>query len=608
VFVRGWIILASLALVPGLTRAFSQETPAHGTVQSVASGVGELYFRSAQDLYRAGKPAESTSLLRIALEYNPTNSDPHFLLGKILSRNQSTGAEAITQLETALNLDEFHSYLASDCAIELGNLYLQTKRYDRGVALLDRYTGRTYVDAARYRQTPDRSLISGDGAEGARRNGQARALLVRGLELFPESAPLMHARMLLDPVPSLGTTSWLEQHGSDNPEYLSFLLDYIRRLTDGALRKQMLDLYFSHGGNAAEAWAFAAGQDKTDSEALKGLIDAGGLPPGTTPGSGIDSASASAVQLLAARLTDPAAKKTLTGMVSGFSGNLGVDENGDGFFEQKLTYAHGVLVRWQQDENQDGIPERSARFSDGKIISLSTETDTGTMRIQYEQYPRVRSVEFASSTMKGTAGDRVFYSVRPGRLEVPFFSKGYVLPAGGAGVLDHISVGDFQQTVDEEQVMKISSQVVAWSGGADSVSRVFFLRDGLPYLMARSNPRSGTVDEVVEYRDGEPIAGIRDLNGNGYFDESEFYAQGKVSYLAVDENQDGVPDFFQQITPQKSLAWDLNGDGRVDIKDMIIGAENVRRLFSTELNGRLNGSVDIKRFIPSSAEKGSAAQ
>ncbi len=116
------------------------------------------------------------------------------------------------------------------------------------------------------------------------------------------------------------------------------------------------------------------------------------------------------------------------------------------------------------------------------------------------------------------------------------------------------------------------------------------------------NTGSGVVDEVVEYRSGRPLVGVRDLNGDGFFEETEFYTAGRVSYLAVDDNHDGMPEYFQQILPTETYAWDLNGDGRVDAKDISIGRNQVTRLFSSHMNGTLDLAMNTRRFLVPASE------
>ena len=620
--IGGWIALALLLAAQGV---YAQSA---GSVRGVETEVSTLYFRNAEQLFQSGKSDEAEGFLRTAIEFDNRNSDAHYLLGQILSQKPSDIASAIAQFETALNIAQFHLYVPSDCALDLARLYLRVGQYDRGIQLLQQYAGLSYVDVARYRQAPIRNIpadtVPGNSAQGdllvpqqepayiltladllsaAGRTGQAQSVLASGLKLFPDNIPIVHASMLFDPVPSIGTSTWLDTHQSSDPAYLDFLLDYIRRLPDGSVRTHFLDIYFVNGGNSAEAWAWSASQDRTDAAALAGFVAASGL----TSGHGVVP-DAETVRLLASRIHDPATLATLRTDAASFSGTAVVDTNHDGYYEQRLIYENGYLTTAYLDRNQDGTPGLVVHLTKNRVVSADRLGADGQVEITYSSYPEVAAVSFPVSRLPATAGEPVTYSVAPARMRYPVLAAGETIPAAGAGLLDEVKFTVPPVDPTEQQVRSLSYRAFTRLTPRAKVHTVVFLRDGVPYLKAVDNSGNGRADEVVEYSEGKPIAAIRDLNGSGYYDESEFYTNGKVSYIAVDGNKTGTPDFFQQISPQPSYAWDLNGDGKVDIKDMVIANNRVQRYFSSELNGKLDGSLTMSRFLPPTKLQSGAAQ
>ena len=615
--------LALLLVVPGL---YAQSA---GSVHGVETGVGSLYFQNAQQLFQSGKTAEAEGFLRIAIEFDNRNSDAHYLLGEILSQNPGDIAAAIVQFETALNIAQFHTYVPSDCALDLARLYLHVGQYNRGIQLLQQYTGQSYVDVARYHLAPVRNMpadtVSGNSAQGdvllpqqepayvltlaallsaAGRTGQAQSVLSSGLQLFPDNIPIVHASMLFDPVPSIGTSTWLDTHQSSDPAYLDFLLDYIRRLPDGSVRKHFLDLYFANGGNAPEAWAWSAGENRGDAAALAGFMAASGLASnghGAAPDAGT-------IRLLASRLHDPAILAKLKSDAAAFAGSAVIDTNHDGYYAQRLIYASGKLTTAYLERNQNGMRGLIVHFAGGRIASVDRMGTGGPVVITYSTYPEVGSVTFPDSRLQAAAGEMITYEVSPGRVQYPVLAAGALFPADGTGLLDSVKFAAAPKELTEPQIRPLSYRAFTRLTPHSAVHSVVFLRAGVPYLKAVDNAGNGRADEVVEYSGGKPIAAVRDLNGSGYFDESEFYTNGKVSYIAVDGNRTGTPDFFQQISPEPSYAWDLNGDGKVDIKDMVIANNRVQRYFSSELNGKLDGSLTMSRFLVPTGLTGGAAQ
>ncbi|HUX14631.1 MAG TPA: hypothetical protein VMW87_16510 [Spirochaetia bacterium] len=623
--------IAGACLLAGLLACQSVEAQNGGTslFRGVETGVSRLYFDSARTLFDAGKEGEAESLVRIALEYDPADADAHYLLGRILLSDQGRTTEAELELKHAVQLNDFRVYLQSDCALALAALYLRTGRYLDGISTLQHYGGRGYVDQVPFHNRPIRTgpvsssdsrdetvrgavqTLAGDAdprytvvlvklLEGAGEAAQAQSILQRGLLRYPGNTDIEHLFLMRDPVPALATSSWLDAHASRDPAYLNFLTDYIRALPDGSVRKHFIDLYFHNNGNSPEAWALSAGSTNTDTEALKGFLAAGA----TTDRSA--SSDIGAIQLIYSRLKDLNVKRDLENRLAAYSGTLGLDSNHDGYYEQTYHFDNGRLVTWTVDNNQDGVPSEVVHLAPA-IVSVDRSSRsrglqdppvTSRYTVTFGEYPRVGSVRFERSTL--FSGEDVEYLVIPGKISLPVTTP--PASAGGYGVLDIPMINPERTIITETEVRSSAFRALFRSGSSGRISRVLFLDAGVPYLAAIDNTGRGIVDEVVEYRGGKPLIGVRDLNGDGFFEETEFYTAGSVSYLAVDDNHDGMPEYFQQILPTESYAWDLNGDGRVDAKDVVIGRNEVTRLFSSRMNGTLDLALNTRRFMLPASE------
>ncbi len=456
--IAGACLLAGLLACQSLAAQDGRTSPFHG----VETGVSRLYFESARALFDAGKSGEAESLVRIALEYDSADADAHYLLGRILLPDQDRTRDVESEFAQAVRLNNFQVYLQSDCALDLARLYLRTARYLDGISTLQHYASRGYVDQVPFRNRPVRTgpatptdvakenvagaeqTLAGDAdsryavllvklLDGAGEAAQADSVLRRAILRYPGNPDLEHLLLMRDPVPALATSAWLDGHASRDPAYLGFLMDYVRALPDGAVRKHFLDLYFQNGGNSPEAWALSDGSTNTDAEALKGFLAAGGIPSTKTAAGATDGPATvvdiAAIQQLFSRLKDSQVKRDLEDRLAGFTGILGLDSNHDGFFEQTFRFDKGRLVTWTIDNNQDGVPSDVVHLSPSIVTVDRTVTARGLQgspktshyAVTFSEYPRVGSVRYERSTL--FAGENVEYLVIPGKISLPWLSS-----------------------------------------------------------------------------------------------------------------------------------------------------------------------------------------
>jgi hypothetical protein len=89
----------------------------------------------------------------------------------------------------------------------------------------------------------------------------------------------------------------------------------------------------------------------------------------------------------------------------------------------------------------------------------------------------------------------------------------------------------------------------------------------------------------VEYSQGQPVSGRRDLDRDGVFETRESYSGGRLAGLSVDRDGDGRPEYREQFGPEGSRRlWDYDDDGRADSREME-SADGLLREFSSRWDG-----------------------
>ncbi len=95
---------------------------------------------------------------------------------------------------------------------------------------------------------------------------------------------------------------------------------------------------------------------------------------------------------------------------------------------------------------------------------------------------------------------------------------------------------------------------------------------------------------------GTPLKALEDEDGDGRFESTLLYENGRLKELLKDRNADGSPEeiiFFDQEVRPRELRLDRNGDGRPDKWQFY----RKGRLFKVEEDRDFNGRVDLKAKI-----------
>jgi len=228
----------------------------------------------------------------------------------------------------------------------------------------------------------------------------------------------------------------------------------------------------------------------------------------------------------------------------------------DGRWRERLVVQSGRLVSWDVDEDGDGVSETSVRFSGESPTSLVVANDEGFMELEYGLYPFVESASVALHSGTET------FVLRPRAVELHAVTS---LPVRGAALsslptltaVARPSVATLRQAAVRVDITDSSGTLVErrYHAAGDRVH------------LARDRNGDGQWDMVEVSSGGVPEQRAVDLDYDGYYEVLEGFRGGQRLVRAVDEDEDGVPELFQREIGVSVREWDINEDGRIDVRE-----------------------------------------
>jgi tetratricopeptide (TPR) repeat protein len=516
----------------------------------VDGGVARAYFRGALDLHERGDRDGARELLFIASEFDPTDSDILYLRGLVESTDQSRTREAIESLSEAVRQDNWRRYGSVEGRALLARLLYRTRRYGEALSVL-----------AEVSQSPPPAeilILRVRALASLGRVAEASQAARTGADLYAADLRFRIQMMRMDDLPGYRWGKWLRRHASSSPHILEAILYYALRQPTDSETREMLDLYFHHGGQDPLAvlvdWAANGERDLTVFRDLGGFEDLFLIRR---------------AYALAGAL---GGREQLSTFIQEFDGWIEGDSDRDGFYETRILLSQGTLRRWEQDADQDGLPER-VLLSDGlaplAVFELEpTRSDpeggrVSEVRIGYDEYPAVGSVTFITPDRR-----REFYLI-PGKIEYSIVDRSLDLESNVPHML--VPIDTVPAILNLESVRKYTYQVIERTREDSPPSLVASYVDGVLHSSKHDRDRDGSIDHVIDYVGGLPATGRRDLDADGRFEVRERYTDGRLSLLLVDNDSDGTPEFQTRLESPERMSWDFDEDGLIDMQEPLSG-------------------------------------
>jgi hypothetical protein len=133
------------------------------------------------------------------------------------------------------------------------------------------------------------------------------------------------------------------------------------------------------------------------------------------------------------------------------------------------------------------------------------------------------------------------------------------------------------------------------------------LLNGKYVVFKQDTDENETFDYVIEYADGFPVYGRRDLDSDGIYEIEEVYKQGRLEKIMYNHDDDEHPDCIQYYIKNVILYethWDYNSDGRIDAKEIKPAKKKTVYYFSTKYDGVFDLSVVFEGDKLKSMERG----
>lgn len=526
----------------------------------------EQYLAQARLQAASGSWTQAAELLEASLQFFPEYSESCLLYARIRLREQAGTREGLDWLTRALAFNTWTSTDPRQASTERAAVLVRTRRYTEARPVLAALAeGRAPGLGAQ--ENPDAALLwgrtllgLGDPAAAAGHLELALARYPRDPRLFLE---LARARQALRQTGK--ALEVLARGRRALPAAPELTLEAARLERERARRLELLEEYARQGGAGPTAAALALSLGPREPLVwLERFLAWGG------------SAAAGPLHDLLAFYRTRSAPESLLAALRSYSGPRLLDADEDGWYEERFLFQDGNLTGWVLDRDQDGIAEAEVFFDSGVPRSLAAtlqrELPAGGLEFRYSSYP------FLEEVIARDARGRRVYELQPYRERLVLFAGS---PPFGSGPLRVVS-----RWLTEAEIARLA---LAMRETAGERSRRYTLQAGQVARLEEAPDENGRYGRVVEYSQGRPTSGRRDLDRDGVFEARESYAGGVLTGLSVDRDADGRPEYREQFGPEGTRHfWDYDDDGIVDSRELQSEGGLLR-----EFSSRRDGVFDL---------------
>ena len=520
--------------------------------------IGALYLDAALREVRSGETKRARELIRVGLEFNSDSSDLWYALAVSWSDDRQRTGDAVSAAERAVELGTWDAVPETLGRALLSGLYNRTLQYDDAISVSDFAPGSSASEADRLALYWHRLV----GLRASRQFDAYNRLLTQALDRFPSEERFAWLLIADQDAPSLEDRrrlEWYAIYGSAtrHPDETGL---WVPDLRDAAY---LLAVASSNQTDVSWATSYLSGVAWVDSRAA--VVAAADADLLSARLQSLTVASQPDVRTLLQ--TEGLATATIE-WLSGWTGEIHSDENGDNYWDTRYFVEDGEYVGMIQDRDQDGTIDLEVEFADGAASVASILDQRAPMSLYYAQYPYVSHVVAAVE-----AGSETFY-LRPRSLRYDSVSLDPDVGLSASG--DSTLVAPRDVSVAELLRVAVRTEVED-TNGVILERRFHEARDVVNVL--RDESANGQFDHLLRMVGGRPVEGVRDTDGDGYFEIAEGYQNGRLVALAVDSNADGRPEFFEQRGSTPVRDWDVNGDGVIDTQEFRWWTSNVIRAF-----------------------------
>ncbi len=523
--------------------------------QSPDSELGDLYYRQAERLQLEGRLEESLRVVEVGLQHDDLNADLLTLYAELLLQDPAETRYAVELLERAVLYGTFER-VSPDAGLSLlASLLVRTGDYRSALGWI--------ADHARDRAAPDLLYHEARAHLRLQQYEAADRRIALGLRRYPEDPRFMRLAVERDPLPGFSVARLLDEYRAarNEREYLRALRHYAGSLEPGEKQRRRLEQYFEYGGTSPQAVSEYLRYSDDPQAELERFRTFGGFETKEHIARFFES------------LPDGAAREALALELQTYSGVVYGDRDDYGYPRERISLERGQVARYQFDRDRDGRFEHDLWFSESLPRFYRREQSNGVVvRIEYHAYPEVASV------VRGEPDENEFRFVMvPGRFRFPALGFGENWFSDYPQAIAELSLAFDLELPRPAVLTRHAARIEERRPDTERAHEITYLDDGEVYRVTADNNRDGRIDLIVEYSGNEPLFGLRDSNGDGYFESFKRYHAGVLAEVAVDENRDGVYTYFEEPGPPLRVSWDLLHDGRIEVRDTYENDVLVRR-------------------------------
>lgn len=242
-------------------------------------------------------------------------------------------------------------------------------------------------------------------------------------------------------------------------------------------------------------------------------------------------------------------------MISGYSGVILRDDNGDGYWDTRITYSRGNPYKIERDKNQDGLRDWIIDCDGGTPVSIQME-GTG-LTGYYKKYPALEKLEVGEST----------FLLKPNSLKwTPVSIKPHAFVSN---ILFYVpEINDFAPDLTQNVLYSHSSVVQRAVPDNPGAREQLELVNGIPVASVFSE--NSKPYAYGSYRNGFLSSMKIDMDRDGSFEAYELYeadyssGSSRLKTFYIDKNRDGNYEYREDYGETDRIRWDFDDDGITD--------------------------------------------
>ncbi len=486
------------------------------------------YTRLARQSAEAGNFDLSESFTETALVFWQHNPDALYIRAQAMQQHREY-EQAIDLLASALSSAEFQYYSKNRVLLEYLDLLVRFDHSREALVVLQ-----NLPPATRRQQDFLRLACRALRIEG--RTDQLLRLVRTGIELYPSAAFFQQQMIRLDD--AYQRRARQEILGGANADYYSkeAYQPLIAATSTPAVLARLLNAYTSRWGT--DLFSRIQGLRLND-ELSKNELDM--LFAEHT------QLSTTELEMLMNITAVFDASAELESAFKSFTGTITRDTDGDGEVEVHEEYSQGGIVKVA--ENRDGDPgyERKVQFENGAPVWFEIQLEANnSMKMYYQRYPELARAENALGGSLINM-DLVPYSVRYPLPEWERYSAPEPVP------LPHIETVPSISTLLASSAEIHAEERDVMYGFSRDEGRIETVRNSNTTVLA--DILRGTLNERR-----------RDSDGDGYFEITEYYREGRLVRISYDGNKNGTPEYVEEYEGQPVRMWDTDEDGIIEYR------------------------------------------